>query len=264
MGRITADPVLHGSTFWFVFLGGVAAGSYALACLANVLGNEADRRATRPAFFLAFPLVAVCGGLLCPAGSRAFAVGSLAAFLVLSAGSLLTVIGEDFGLARASTSLVGRAFATAGALAAIAFAATTGLVYRPGWAGPAWLAAVSLASAATSGVSAVVLLNGWRNPEGGGDAVERLGRINALAVLAELATLAGLAVSLRGPSGIAFVTWPGMLIPLFVVPVGLVLPLIVGEAKGARGEVDASLLVLLGGFVLRAAVTGIHSSVPYR
>jgi hypothetical protein len=52
-----------------------------------------------------------------------------------------------------------------------------------------------------------------------------------------------------------------MLIPLFVVPVGLILPLILRQVRGVKGAVDSALLVLLGGFVLRAAVVGMPASL---
>jgi hypothetical protein len=55
--------------------------------------------------------------------------------------------------------------------------------------------------------------------------------------------------------------WPGLLIPFFVVPVGLVLPLLLRNRRDTRRAVDAALLVLLGGFVLRLAVVGIPASL---
>jgi hypothetical protein len=57
---------------------------------------------------------------------------------------------------------------------------------------------------------------------------------------------------------------PGMLIPLFVVPVGLVLPLLLGESRGLRAESDAALLTLFGGFVLCVAFVGIPGSLGFR
>ena len=64
MERSAADAVWQGSLPWYLFLAGLAAGSYALAALAVVFGDESDRRATRAAFYVAFPLLAACAALL--------------------------------------------------------------------------------------------------------------------------------------------------------------------------------------------------------
>jgi hypothetical protein len=53
-----------------------------------------------------------------------------------------------------------------------------------------------------------------------------------------------------------FGRWPGALVPFLVVPAGLVLPLVLQRRAGASAAVLASLLVLAGGFFLRAAVVG--------
>ena len=53
MDRYVADPHWGGYITWYFYLGGIAAGSYALAALANLFGGEEDRRATRVALALA-------------------------------------------------------------------------------------------------------------------------------------------------------------------------------------------------------------------
>ena len=77
----------------------------------------------------------------------------------------------------------------------------------------------------------------------------------------ELILITIFALSVRGIAGMAFLRYPGMLIPLFVVPLGLVLPLFLRHYRGAKGTIDAAILVLLGGFVLRMAVVGIPRSM---
>ena len=188
---------------------------------------------------------------------------TLAAFGAFSFGSFLGVLVEDVR-SRSPRHQAGRAFAAVGAIVALAFGATAGLMLRPTWTSAAWLGAVLLVSAVSTGVSVVVLLDRWNRREVDEVTIERLGRVNGMAIVAELAVLAGQALSIDGPSGLAYMRWPGMLIPLFVVPVGLVLPLIVGESRGTRGEVDVAMLVLLGGFVLRVAVVGIPASLMLR
>ena len=53
---------------WYIvlyfFLGGLAAGCYAIATLLDILGDRRDRDAVRLGYLLAFPLVVVCGVLL--------------------------------------------------------------------------------------------------------------------------------------------------------------------------------------------------------
>ena len=47
MNRFVADPHWHGYIVWYFYLGGIAAGAYALASLAHLFGDEDDRRASR-------------------------------------------------------------------------------------------------------------------------------------------------------------------------------------------------------------------------
>ena len=59
-----ADPGWHSLIVWYFFLGGIAAGAYVMAALADLFGDAEDRRGVRVAYYLAFPLVCVCGILL--------------------------------------------------------------------------------------------------------------------------------------------------------------------------------------------------------
>jgi formate-dependent nitrite reductase membrane component NrfD len=277
-----ADAAWPGPLVWYAFLGGVAAGSYATAAAARLFGTEADRRATRPARLLAFPLVAACLGLLAAdasRGGRAWGrlglVGrsALAALGVVSLGSFLAALQEGGrfqalpGAGRLvvlGRSPLGKVAAVAGVVAALGVGSSVAPLPAVEWVGPGWLGAVFLASAAATGPAAVVLLARWRGAVPADDSVSRLTTATAGAIVVELALLTALTLSLRGFSGLALQRWPGMLIPLFVVPLGLVLPLVLRQVRGPRGAVDAAWLVLLGGFVLRAAVAGIPASLTLR
>ena len=59
-----ADPQWHGLIIWYFFLGGIAAGAYVMAALADLFGDVDDRPGVRVAYYMAFPLVNVCGLLL--------------------------------------------------------------------------------------------------------------------------------------------------------------------------------------------------------
>ncbi len=266
MNRVAAGPAWHEPALWYSYLGGVAAGSYALACLAEVFGSEVDRRASRGAFNLVLPLAGVCAILLTAHAGRTGMVppAAFGAFTTCALLSLLNALAKEGRLGRVRRRLGPRGdktLAAAGGAAAVAFGTTAGLVLPLGWAGSVWARVLLIVSAVPAGVSAVVLVDRWRRPDAGDAAAERLGRFNGGAVVVELAVLTGLALTARGPFALAFLRWPGMLVPLFVVPVGLILPLILGESRGIRGDGDAALLVLLGGFVLRAALAGMPDSV---
>lgn len=298
MDPYVGDPGWGGFIVWYFFLGGIAAGAYAVAAMAGLFGDESDRRATRPAHYIAFPLIAICGLLLTVDLNRPerfwhmliqsetgrpmlkwwspMSVGSwaLSAFGGFSALSFFGVLIEDGWISlsgwrepvvRLRRGWPGKLFAIAGASTAFFVGSYTGVLLsatnQPAWADTTWLGALFLASAASTGLAAIVTLARWRCPDVGESQVERLETADGWAILLELILLLAFAFSIRGSSGLAFLRWPGMLIPLFVVPVGLVLPLALRQARGVSGSVDSALLVLLGGFVLRLAVVGMPQSL---
>jgi formate-dependent nitrite reductase membrane component NrfD len=293
-----ADPEWHGYIVWYFFLGGIAAGAYVIAALVDFVGTTDDRRAVRYAYYIAFPLVNICGILLILDLNRPerfwhmliqsqtgrpmlkwwspISVGSwgLAVFGAFSAASLLGVLAEDgrLGLRRFAplaaqlrTGLVGRLFAAAGALAAFFLGSYTGVLLgasnQPYWADTTWTGALFLASAASTGIAALILLNRWLQPSLPRAVIERLERLDALAILLECGLLATLALSLGNLASRAFLNWPGALLPLFVLPFGLLIPLVLKPLTSPRAAVIASVLVLLGGFALRVAFVGLPESV---
>lgn len=60
----TAAPHWASYIVLYFFFGGLAAGSYFLAALIDLFGSDADRPLARLGYYLAFPLVMVCGLLL--------------------------------------------------------------------------------------------------------------------------------------------------------------------------------------------------------
>jgi formate-dependent nitrite reductase membrane component NrfD len=299
MNRYVADPEWGHWIVWYFFLGGIAAGSAALSALATLFGDESDRRATRAADYLGLPLIVLCGIFLTVDLGRPerfwhmliqsqtwrpmlkwwspMSAGSwgLSIFGGFSALSFVGVLVEDGWLklgrwneriVRFRRSRAGKLIAVGSLVAALFLGSYTGVLLtttnQPIWANTTWLGALFLASAMSTGLATVGLLARWRFRDVSEHAIERLERVDGWAILFELALLILFAFSLRDLSGMAFIRYPGMLIPLFVVPVGLVLPLVMRQTSaGSKGAVNASLLVLVGGFVLRMAVVGIPPSL---
>ncbi len=288
-----ADPEWHGLIIWYFFLGGIAAGAYVMAALADLFGDETDRPGVRVAYYMAFPLVCVCGLLLTVDLGRPerfwhmmiqsntgwpmfkwwspMSVGSwgLSAFGAFSFASFVGVLAEDgwLGLGRFSplaarlrTGWTGRLFALGGSLAAFFLGSYTGVLLtasnQPVWSNTTWLGALFLASAASTGIAAMVILDRLLRLKVRESVIERLERLDTWAIVLELIMLGIMAISLGRLAVPAYSTWPGILLPAFIVPVGLIFPLLVKRWGGTRAAVTASLFVLIGGFALCAAVVG--------
>jgi formate-dependent nitrite reductase membrane component NrfD len=64
MNLFVADPGWHWLIVLYFYLGGIAAGAYFLAALIDLVGDADDCLLARAGYWIAFPLVAVCGLLL--------------------------------------------------------------------------------------------------------------------------------------------------------------------------------------------------------
>jgi formate-dependent nitrite reductase membrane component NrfD len=289
-----ADPHWHNLIVWYFFLGGIAAGAYVMAALADLVGDAEDRRGVRMAYYIAFPLASVCGVLLIIDLNRPerfwhmliqsqtgwpmlkwwspLSAGSwaLAAFSAFSLASLAGVLAEDgwLGLkrfsplaARLRTGWTGRLFALGGSLAAFFLGSYTGVLLvasnQPIWSNTTWIGALFLASAASTGIASLVLLDRGLRLDVPEPVIERLETLDSWAIVLELAMIVITTVSLGSLARDAIRNWPGVLFPIVVIPVGLVLPLALKQWGKSRTAVPASVLVLLGGYALRAAVVGI-------
>jgi protein NrfD len=295
MDRYVADPHWGGYIICYFFLGGIAAGAYALASLATLFGDESDRRATRAASYMAFPLVGLCGVLLIidlgrperfwhmliasetyrpmfkwwsPMSAGSWGLSVFGGFSFLS---FLGVLVEDGWVrlgdaARARIVALergrpGKMFAIGGALSGFFLGSYTGVLLaatnQPIWSDTNWIAPLFLASATSTGAAALILADRWRFRDVSGSALERLEWADRGAMALEGVLIVVFAWSL-GPYALPTLTsWPGILIPVFVVPVGLVLPWIVQRVWGLRGASASAALALVGGFALRAAVVAI-------
>jgi formate-dependent nitrite reductase membrane component NrfD len=61
MNLFVADPEWGWWIILYFFLGGIAAGAYFMSTLIELLGSEADRELSRVGYWIAFPLIVLCG-----------------------------------------------------------------------------------------------------------------------------------------------------------------------------------------------------------
>lgn len=261
---MSKNPAWSWYIVWYFFLGGVAAGAYVMAAIADVFGREEDRPAAKLGYALAFPLVVICSILLVldlGMPSRAFnmfrifkwgspmSVGSwgLLAFGLVSVASLVLVLRD-----RPEDRRMRRILAIPGAIVGFFIASYTGVLLgatnRPIWVGNNWVGPLFLVSALSTGVAALALLVAR-------SMLARFRRIHLVAAGSE-ALLLILFLQSLGAGAMLFLA--GSLAPLFwggVVVAGLGLPLGLAFLARARAwEAAGAVLVLAGGFVLRYLV----------
>ena len=293
-----ALPGWHGWIIAYFYLGGIAAGAYAVFVLGGLFGDEETYRATRAGAYLAFPLVGVCGLILIvdlnrperfwhmliqsetfrpmfkwwspmSAGSwglSAFSGFSFASFVGVLAEDRWPVLGRWSDLAgRLRKGPIGRLIGIGGAASAFFLGAYTGTLLsatnQPIWAQTTWLSPLFLASAGSTGVAAILVSVLWRFRDVSADAIHRLEWFDAWVMVLELAMLGAFAVSLGPLARVALGRWPGVLIPAFVVPAGLLFPLATRLVPRRWSALASACAVLVGGFALRYAVVGIPETL---
>lgn len=275
----------------YFFVGGVSAGAYFIGSLAELFGGERYRRLSRTAYYVAFPLILLTPPLLIMDLGRParfwhllldadsglpylnvqspLSVGSWA-LLVYGAMSLLSFLDNlvaDGRLKRAPLAhLYGgwprKVYAAVGSVAGFFVAGYTGVVLdvtaRPLWAAAdPVLGALFIASAASTGVAAIALVDAWRGgpPEVPRDALDDFDRIVKAIELVLAVAVVALAGKYAMPllSGFyALVYWGG------AVAMGIVLPLAwawgVAPVRATAGARLMPGLVLFGGALLRIAL----------
>ncbi len=285
---------------WYIvtyfFLGGIAAGAYFNAALLELFGEPADRPAVRVAHWLAFPLLALCGILLILDLHRPerffhmivqserlplpmfkwwspMSIGSWA-LLVFSAIAFVSfvdaVLEARGGRSYIHRGALGMVWALLGSAVGFFFASYTGVLLAAGnfpvWTDSPLVAALFLASAASTGLAAVLLLLllGRRYPLVTWRKLENADRyavvLEIVLLLAFVATLGSLALPFATSLPGALVLWVG------VVLLGLLVPLALHLGPGRRGgsgAVVASVLTLVGGFLLRYVVVMIPQQPPF-
>jgi formate-dependent nitrite reductase membrane component NrfD len=290
MDGIVASPHWEWWLVFYFFLGGIAAGAYFMAALIELFGSDKDREVAKVAYYIAFPLIAICGILLILDLGRPerfwhllveahtwqpmfkwwspISIGSWA-ILLFSAFTFLSFVGvlaEDgrFGLGRFSKLAralhrgpPGLLFELAGAAVGFFVAAYTGVLLtassQPWWRDSYLIGAMFLTSAASAGIAAMILLR-WRSAPH--RSIQKLEKADSYAIVLELLMIVAFLVSL-GRLGLTFVGSSfGALVLVITVLLGLIVPLVLRfqPVFGPRSIVVSAILVLLGGFALRYAV----------
>ncbi len=276
----------------YFFVGGIAGGSYAIATLFHWMGRPEDQRVARLGFIVAFVGVLLSGPLLIidlgrplrfwhmMFQSERFPLPIFKAWSPMSVGvwglllfglfatlSAIGALGHEnrFGLSRFRflyEGTLGRIIALIGAAFGFFLAGYTGVLLsvtnRPIWADTQWLGVLFLVSAASTAAATLILLARWRIRAGHEHPTVRwLTWFDGWVLIIELVLLTIFLLSL-GEVARVWLGWRGLLLLVFVVFLGILLPLALhfrphwwSETWRLRRLVLAPVLVLIGGFFLR-------------
>jgi formate-dependent nitrite reductase membrane component NrfD len=269
----------------YFFVGGLAGGAYFLAAVLDWFGRPEDRPVVRTGYDIA-AIGAILSGLLLtvdlgkplrfwhmlfqseqfpaimfkswsPISFGAWAILLFGLFSVLSA---LGARAEEGRLQNPALRAVGGAVrgglaklvAGVGGLLGIFIAGYTGILLsvtnRPIWADSPWLGALFVASGASTGAAALILLAPGRGATQ--QSLNWLSAFDSRALVVELVILVAFLASL-GSVNRAWVSLWGLLLVVGVVGLGILAPLRLHVQR--RPVASAAKLVLLGGFLLRVA-----------
>jgi formate-dependent nitrite reductase membrane component NrfD len=306
MNIFVADPEWGWWIILYFFLGGIAAGAYFLASLIELVGGRLSRDLPRVGYWIAFPLIVICGMCLTvdldrperfwhmlfrsgqvhealregwPAGGwgtmihaplfkywSPMSIGSwaLTLFGLCSGLSLLGSLWPEGRLANLFRhSILGRVLQVVGSAVGFFVAAYTGTLLsatnQPMWSDSAWIAPLFLASAASTGAAAMILL-AWLTGVGWPDAAERLERTDVFAIVLELLVFIGFLLSLGVWFGPVWSTPRGKLLVVGTLLIAILLPLALYlwrrfvPSSPVAVTMLAALLALGGGLIMRYAI----------
>lgn len=279
----------------YFFVGGIAGGSYFLAAVLHWLGRPEDRPVVRLGYIVA-AIGAIISGLLLIVDlgrplrfwhmlfqSERFplpilkvwspmSIGSWALFFfgLIAAVSAIGALADEGriryrGLRVLYDSTGGRILALIGAAFGFFVASYTGVLLsvtnRPIWADTEFLGVLFLVSAASTAAATLILLALWRVAEDvRASTVEWLAWFDGWALILELVVLAFFIMSLGSVASV-WLSWRGLVLLLFVIVGGILLPLAlhfrpdwIGTRWRSRRLVAGAVLVLAGGFLLRVVM----------
>jgi formate-dependent nitrite reductase membrane component NrfD len=283
----TAPPHWEWLIVLYFFIGGIAGGSYFLAALLDLWGEQEDRPMVRFGYYVAFVGIALSGLLLIIDLNRPerfwhmlimsergwpmfkywspISVGSWAVlvFGIFAFVSSLAALEEEGRIRwRALSLLRGRTLrfllAGLGGLCGFFVAGYTGVLLsvtnQPIWADTNLVGVLFLLSGAST-ASAVLML--WGRWHGAALVTVRwLSWLDSRTLVLELVVLLALVISLGSVAHVWFSGW-GVLLVVGVVFAGILLPLVLHARPHLLGPLSVqagAVLVLLGGFLLRVVI----------
>jgi len=272
----TASPHWSWLIILYFFVGGIAGGAFFVAALLQWLGRPDDRPVIRSGYALGFWGAVISGALLTLDLGRplrfwhmvfqsehfpslAFKAWSPISFgvwvlMLFGACAFVSWYSEKGGT-------LAKLIAGAGGLLGFFVAGYTGVLLsvtnRPIWADTPWLGALFLASGASTGAAALMLLARRRGaPE---RSVRWLALFDTQALIVELVILIIFVASLW-PIRQVWISFWGLLL-LGVVLAGIVWPLRLHYTSAGTGFRNPAVMVLLGGFLLRVVVVLASNSI---
>jgi formate-dependent nitrite reductase membrane component NrfD len=269
----------------YFFLGGLAGGAFVIATIAHLLDARRYRDVVRAGYYLALVALLPCPIILIvdlgvpgrflnmlgrfnqlsPMSMGAWALLGFSAMAGLAA--LFTLLedmrrGRDFSSAKTVVGVIGGFFGFfLAAYPGVLLGATT----RPLWTSAHALGALFLAVGASTGAAGIALIIAALR-RGAGDLLARLNTAIVAALVVQAISIVVFLVSVSSSGspaasralGLMLGGTHGMMFWIGAVVVGLVLPFLLGLMGMRRGSVGltalASLLVLVGGFVVKTVI----------
>src|SRR5213593_4354548 len=290
-----SDTFFSGAPHWtwliilYFFVGGIAGGACFLAAVLEWFGRPEDRPVVRTGYDVAAVGAILSGALLTidlgqplrfwhmlfqsanfPAimfkgwSPISFGAWALLVFGVFAVLSALGGMAEEGRLQNPALRAVGGAVRGGAGLFGMFIAGYTGVLLsvtnRPIWADSPWLGALFVASGASTGAAALILLAPGRGATE--QSLARLSAFDTKALVVELLVLVLFVASLGSVNRVWIGFW-GLVLLVGVVGLGIVAPLRLHLQR--RPLASAAKLVLLGGFLLRVAtILGSEGIERYR
>ena len=279
-----ADPHWYWWIIAYFFLGGIAAGAFLIASTVDLFADAENRPVVRVGYLLAAPLAAICGLFLAvdlgqplrfwhmlvnvttmqPAfkywSPMSYGSWILTGFGLCAGMAFLLVAAEWRGLGWARR--LSKIPAALGLIFAILLVSYTGVLLNATnqrvWGDNVILGALFAASGTSTGIATIALiLSLWRGRSE--RIITRLEHADIFTIVVELILLIAL-VAILATAGAGGVLIAGRLAPLLyggVLVVGLLIPLglyLRPRVLGHATPIVASVLALIGGFILRAVI----------
>jgi len=278
----TASPHWRWLIILYLFVGGIAGGAFFVAALLQWFGRADDRPVIRTGYALGFWGAIASGALLTLDLGRplrfwhmlfqsenfpspmfkSFSPISFGAWAILLFGACAAFSWWEERRGEGAPTLVAKLVAGLGGLFGFFVAGYTGVLLsvtnRPIWADTPWLGALFLASGASTGAAALMLLARRRGaPE---RSMRWLALFDAQALIVELVILIIFVASLW-PIRQVWISFWGFLLLVGVVLAGILWPLRLHYTSAGTGLRNPAVMVLLGGFLLRVVVVLASNSI---